>query len=313
MQRFIFAAIALFVLVSVAAGQMLKPIVGGGYSAGGGGGFTGIGDTLSGAKAHWGTIAYSAATRGQAMFSLCDVAGANCSDASSDATTGIVSSTQTRVNPCGSTLGVDACRIHTLYDDSGANYCTGAAVCPMGATPADLYFIPNVVGTVPGIKCNGTSYYAIGGTFPIVSQPLSWLASVRVDTSPGGGNYNGLIDAGTTLGGGQTMGFSNATIDAVYNAGSTITAPPAVSAGTFYAMIGTQPASGGTGTVSINGSTTTGTVGTAGNDTGVVRLCNDAGGIFPIQATFTEIGFYAADASGSVAGLTTTLRAKGPY
>ncbi len=310
-------AILLFDTLAV-QGQMLKPIVGGGYSAGGGGGgFQGIGDAASGAKAHWGVIAYSAATRGQAMLSLCDTAGANCADASTDGTTGLVSSTQTRGSACGSTPGVDACLIQYLYDDSGANYCSGATPCKFDAFISGvgyLYFIPNAIGTIPAIKCVGASHYAVVTPFPGYSQPGSMVAGVRVDVSPGGGNYAGLMNAGLPFAGGSTMGFSNATIDAIRDSGSFILAPPAVSAGTFYSAIGTQAASGSSGSMSINGSTTTGTIGTAGDPTSILQICISPDGVsYPLTASILEMAFYNADIASSVAAINTNMRANGGY
>jgi hypothetical protein len=320
MRRILLTIAAVLLPIGIALAQVGMPWPGPGTKGGGGGGggFQGILDVLPGAKGCWGTIACSAATRGQAMLNLCDTAEGNCADAVSDATTGIVSSTQTRGgNPCGSTPGVDACLVHIAYTDGSAgNYCGGGTVlCNMvSATGKYLYFIPNAIGTIPALKCTGTTHTA-NGDFPGNAQPTSMLAAVRVDVSTAG-VYGPLMSAGPAFDAaspGPTLGFSNATIDAIYNAGTTLVAPPAVSVGTFYSMIGTQPVSGGTGTMSINGSTATGTVGTnvAFSSLGL-NICNDSSAR-TLTASFLQMAVYTADTSSSGAALTSNMRTNGGY
>ncbi len=76
-------------------------------------------------------------------------------------------------------------------------------------------------------------------------------------------------------------------------------------------MIGTQAASGSSGTVSINGSTTTGTIGTAGG--GAFNICNPPGASFGLSASFIQMAFYNADIASSVAALTSNMRGNGGF
>ncbi len=316
MQRFIFAAIVLFGLVSIATAQMLKPIVGGGYSAGGGGGgFQGVGDTLSGAKGHWGVIAYSAATRGHKMLGICDPAGANCADALSDATTGLVSSTQVRNSvTCGTVIGTDACRISAAYDDSGANACA-SGVCdltistPSGPMP---YFLPNASGSVPAIVCRiaNSSTLLSPATFA-PSQPLSWAGSFMLDTSPSSGSIGTFLATGAASGAGQRLSvFNNSgTLQVDYFAGSGLLSGT-VTTGAWYAIIGAQQATGTSGSVSVNGSTSSGTVGNHTTTDFTINLCKDPD-TGSSDSKIMEAVAYNADINSNVSALTTTIRTNG--
>ncbi len=302
---------AVLLPIGIALAQVGIPWPGPGGTHGGAAGFTGMGDTLSGAKGHWGTIAYSAATRGSNMLVICDPAGANCANAASDATTGIVSSTQVRNSvTCGTVIGTDACTINTLYDDSGANFCSSAA-CDM--TTSNLpYFLPNASGTVPAIVCRiaHNSQAQTAATFA-PSQPLSWAGSFMLDTSPSSGTIAPFIATGAGSGAGQKVSvFNNSgTLQVDFFATNGLLSGT-VTTGAWYAIIAAQQATGTTGSISVNGSTTSGTVGNHTTSDFTAHVCFTADSEIS-DSKYMEFAAYNADINSNVAALTTTIRANG--
>lgn len=95
-------------------------------AAGGGGGFTGVGDVVSGWKFYAGLRAFSAADRGNRLVNACNSTGGvdvGCADLSSDVTTGdLVPATVSGITCPGAN-----CTAKILYDRSGALNCGGSA------------------------------------------------------------------------------------------------------------------------------------------------------------------------------------------
>jgi hypothetical protein len=301
---------ALLLALPAQAGQM--SLLGAGKKASGGGGasFTGMGDAKSGAKGHWGVIAYSAATRGSNMLELCNVGDAACANVATDATTGLVSSTQViGGTTCGTTGGVDVCTIKTLYDDSGANNCTGACDLVNATIGTRPVFVPNFVGSVPAIRCNAAagSFAEKSSGFTSLSQPVAWATAFSIDDDPGANQRT--WSAGAT---GVVTGSSSGRLPFFYS-GSLLN-ESAITVNTMYAIIGTQEASGSNGTIVVNDTTpATGAVGNAASGTSIT-VCADFGGGNAIDAKTLEGAIYnAALSSGDITALTNAMRANGGY
>jgi hypothetical protein len=84
--------------------------------------FQGVADVVASPGLVYSLRAMSAATRGNKLINLCDNAGANCADASSDASTGDIVVTTRGANNCATS---DTCVIATWYDLTGSSRCFG--------------------------------------------------------------------------------------------------------------------------------------------------------------------------------------------
>lgn len=293
-----------FAQIGLPAGQaQLYPKVGAA-------GFSGIGDGVSGAKSHFGAIAYSSATRGSNMMRICDSQAhgtGTCKDIASDSTTGLVSSTQGvgSIGTCGS--GASQCYIDKLYDDSGANACSSASCDAVEVSANRPTFIPSASGSVPGIGCSSGAFLTAGTFSPGISVPTTTAASVSVPASPGGQNSFYSPD-GTNL----ILG-ANTSLDVLYyNGGSNLVSSFALTANTFYAVFAsnnsgttTLYAKNSSGNSSGSGSSGTTTTSAAG------FICDDA---FSDNHTNTilEAFFYASALNSTqVSTLASTMRTNG--
>ncbi len=266
--------------------------------------FTGVGNVLSGAKMHWGSIAYSAASRGSNMY-ICDAGtGGTCKDIASDATTGIVSSTQTvgSIGACGT--GGNQCYVQYAYDDSGANYCSSAACTLVSSGATRPFFVVNASGSVPSVACTGAgAMLRTGGTD--IAAPNTTLASANYTSTPG--------SAATAVGGnGDGTGYHNiGGVSAFAWYGALKDGPGTASINTFYSLIGISAS--GNGSISRNGSTTTG--GPNGTFHSAFALCNMVSGggpgSFPLDGQILEAAIYGVDGTTSIAALTSAMRANG--
>ncbi len=291
----------LVLTTGLSMGQMLQGIVSGGVS-GGAPSFTGIGDTQSGAKGHWGSIAYSAATRGSNAYNICDNATpglGTCKDIKTDATTGLVSSTQTvgSIGACGT--GGNQCYIQTVYDDSGASFCTSAA-CDLGSVTARPKFVVNAFGTLPAIGCFAGTEHVINVALPNpVSGAMALLMTanfnaISSDTLPfvvGGVFTNGAI-FDLKSGGGSTTQYMRA-----------LTGPSAavLSTGTNYVLIGSDDGAGA-GHTAVNGADTSGSAGTANATGSSITMCANGVGANP-DGQIPEAAFYNANTFSNLAAL----------
>lgn len=269
--------------------------------------FTGIGDTLSGAKGHWGVIAYSAASRGSNMLNLCNVGDVACADVATDATTGIVSSTQVVGSiTCGT--GANLCTVKKLYDDSGANLCTGSVACTLdnvsgGSRPT---FVPNCIGTVPCIQLvSGSHLQNLNNFVGTLSQPISRLGSISIPSAPGA--FSTFMAVGLT----DQTGVDSSPAAFNYD-GNVLSGAATLTANTFYSILGTQDGSGN-GTVVLNGATTTGSVGTATASTTFVVGATTTGGN-PFVGNVLETAVYNVTFTGTnITNLTSTQRTNGGF
>ena len=117
-------------------------------TAGGGGGYAGAGDVVSGAYAWWGLRAYNAAyaTGLNKIANICTPADAVCADVNSDAS-GNFNLSGTGSLVCNNVGSI--CTVKTLYDQSGASSCSGP--CDLAnATPGSRpTLLINCVGSLP--------------------------------------------------------------------------------------------------------------------------------------------------------------------
>lgn len=167
------------------------PMTGAGLAkpaGGGGGGFVGPGDTQSGYKGFWGTMAFTTATRGNRLMNVCDNAGANCQDLNSDPTTGmLVGATLTGGTVCPG----PNCRIKIWYDISAALNCNqiGFVVpiaCDLSNTTAANMpkLLASQFGSNPAVVCTSAAASALttaGDVFLAVSTG-SVVAAIRATT-----------------------------------------------------------------------------------------------------------------------------------
>jgi hypothetical protein len=286
---------------------MLSAVPGGG---GGGASFTGVGDARSGAFWHGGTIAYSAAQRGQQMLHLCN--GGVCTDPVSDATTGIVSSTQS-VNGANCDTSGHVCTAW-LYDDSGFLGCASSSPCNADngtpATPGSIIFVPNASGSVPGLKCTGTESASTGTYSAGKTQPISSGASYMVPSTPAGTQTITASGSGNIL-----QGIDSAAKPIGYAGAGPLTASSAIATSTFVATTVTQDGSGNGSIETNNGTATTGSMGTnAFSSGGQVFLCVDAFSQHFV-GTFLEVFWYPTPqlSSGDVTALVSTMRTNGGF
>ncbi len=302
MRRILLASTALIALGSAGSANMLQAIIADTHQSGAA--FTGIGDVKSGAKLHYGTVAYSAATRGANMLNLCNVADVACADVASNATTGLVSSTQVIGGvTCGTTVGVNVCTVKTAYDDSGGSNCGGVCNVTQATILNRPTFIPSASGSVPAIKCvSGNAQRLVGSGFTTIAEPHSMVGSF---SEPGAQATNSRVLATTS----SILGASAAS-KAFYFHGTILSIAGTLTNNIFYAIVGTTDGSGN-GTIAINGTTTTGAVGTGSTGTGFA-FCSDAAGGNVFNGQVIELGLYPSTISaGEITSLTSTMRANG--
>lgn len=149
--------------------------------------YVGPGDVKSGAYAWVGLRAYNAAKAGTKAISLCDDTGANCSDISTNATTGVLNAGGTHgSNNCDVT---GTCTIQTWYDQSGNTNCSGTACDLTQATNSKrALFIPNCLGSLPcaAFSAAGAQEYFSANNITALAQPLSISSVVIFTASPTG-------------------------------------------------------------------------------------------------------------------------------
>lgn len=141
-------------------------------AVGGAAGYTGPGDIVSGAKVFWGLRGYNAAYSGNAA-NICTPLDVLCLDVTIDPSTGGLNTTTLGTLACNNTTTI--CTVKTLYDQSGALSCGGAA-CPLTqATSANrpLYRV-TCFGTLPCLSFGGGGATLVNATgIGALAQPLS--------------------------------------------------------------------------------------------------------------------------------------------
>jgi hypothetical protein len=263
--------------------------------------FTGIGDvSATGIQGHYGSVAFSAASRGSNMYQICDVIAYGCSggttkDIKTDATTGLVSSTQGvgTIATCGT--GGNQCYISQAYDDSGNGFTANS----FGNN--NPLFVVNAIGTLPAMGCvadNSTRLYA--NAFTRTAGPNYTIFTYNSTSTPGSASYATSYE--TTV---NTFFNSSGTILGYQRGGPFFTASVTISAATTYALIeGDDGAAAGH--IFVNGTDHTGTVGTGLNGDGSFIWCPPT---LSNTGFTTELAFYNADlnAGGFVSGMNTAL------
>src|SRR4051812_37082921 len=286
MKRRFLAPLFACCLANASYGQALQGIVADTHHSGAAG-FTGVGDVVSGALFHGGTIAYSTARRGNKMLNLCN--GGVCADVNSDATTGIVPNAPT-INGAACNNSTHICTVAVIYDDSGNTFCNGNVACDLNTLDsAAPIFVVSASGSVPGISCNGSTQAlsSPAGFAAVHGQPLSSGASYSIAST----GFTGSVTAvGTILlqaiNSGRPEGF----------AGTGLIAGSAIATSTFVATTVTQDGSGNGSVETNNGTATTGSIGTNTIGAGVVYVCQDGFGE-AFNGTVLEAYWYPAQFS----------------
>lgn len=165
--------------------------------------YAGPGDFYTGAAVWVGLRAFSAADKGNRLINLCDNAGNNCADITSNSSTGLLNSPGTLgANDC-TTSGT--CKVKIIYDRSGALACSSGVACDM--THATLSVQPVLVWNSgnPYLQFSSASSQRLCSSVsftPNQSQPLtvSWV---------------GLRSSGT--GYQETLALNGATVESGWN------------------------------------------------------------------------------------------------
>jgi hypothetical protein len=253
--------------------------------SGGGGGFTGPGDTVSGALAWWGLRAYSSATAGTKAANICN-ASSVCADVNTLAANGNfdVATAQGAPLNCGGTGGT--CTVNKLYDQSGASNCTGPCD-EIGSTPFPT-LVFNCLGTKP-CAAFAASPMQSPAYVPTTNQPFTGSA-VATRT----GNLTAYGDIIANAGGGIQLMFGQGNnLVSQYASGSIPSASAADNAPHAMQFI----VNGATGSFFIDGvSTAVGSNPGPGPITGNLDVGGNANNL---AGNFFEGGFWAFGFSGA--------------
>lgn len=236
------------------------PMTGAGKGAPGGTApsFTGTGDVVSGFNAWWSPgIAYSAAYAAPGTnpaADVCDTGGTNCITLNVG-TNGLVAA------PGATACGGNACvSISKLYDQSGANYCTGPCHLTQSTNASRPVLLTNCgTGTMLCAHFTTAGLTLNGPTLPTIAQPYTIAGAVLTDatnstfleilTTP---CQAGLFEANDGSVGSHVTAMINA-------AGSFLTSTSFVTGGSNAAMTGVF--NGASSIVSINNNQLTGNPG----------------------------------------------------
>lgn len=226
--------LALFCLVWLTGATWL-PL----FKTAGGGAFAGPGDVVGSALFWSGLRAYSAATRGNRIANLCNSTGGVdvlCVDAISNATTGALVIPGSLTTFCPGS----ACTIQTLYDQTGANSCGGAACDFTESVVANRPVLTaSCIGSLACAQGNGSSQaWATTVSSPTNNQPITYSSVIsRAAVNTNGSNilvsfsaqpasyYDGVANQLAIFAGGSNANAAiteNAThaIQIVFNAAS---------------------------------------------------------------------------------------------
>lgn len=156
-------------------------------TAGGGGGYTGLGDLglSQTVKGYWGVRAYNNAFSGS-IFNLCDSSGANCANVTW--TAGALGTMANGTGTCDNSGNI--CSVHTAYDTSGAHNCALSTTCDMvedGAVATWPTIVMSCLGTSgPCLRFTSASNQRLhvgvslgAGLWVSVAQPWNIVGVVR--------------------------------------------------------------------------------------------------------------------------------------
>lgn len=271
--------------------------------------FTGIGDVVGGWQGSWGTIANKASSASANAFDLCLSTNGGTSDLGCITVpyvNGIVSSTQVVAGvTCGTTTNVDECSVKQTYDTSGATNCSSApcTLVDVGVYSRRPKFVPNYSGTVPGLKCTGTSVLLQNQTNP-AGAGITLVSSLSIPGTPSG--FNWVIGGN----GGVALGTGNGTTNAVMFAGAVVSGG-SMSTGALHALIGRSSGSS-SGGIYLDGTQTTGN--TSNNTMGTQpAICAQGAGSNPFTGTFLQAAWINSDQSANAAGINTNMHSNGGF
>lgn len=219
--------------------------------------YTGPGDVVSGAFGWWGLRCYNSAYAGN-VADIWDSATGNTTETLLTCSSG--GTLNQTVNTLATTCAV-ACSVKTLYDQSGANKCTGAAACDV--TQATLAQRPAFTRTgCAGLSGMQTWCMTFNGTNSNLQSSLTWAGGSVAQA------YTGICAANFTAhpANGACISVGNAVADGfiifvtatptigIYS-GTNSTTSTGGAINTWYSMQATF--SGASSATYINGSSTT--------------------------------------------------------
>jgi hypothetical protein len=264
----------------------------------GGAPFQGMADVVSSPAVAYSLRALSSATRGNKLINLCDNTGANCADASSDASTGDIVVTTRGANNCATS---DTCLIKIWYDLTANNNCSGPCDQTQ-ATSGNMAKLVHNCTTHSKFCATFTTVNSTGYTSPTIgttgAQPY-WISSFSFrNTGSAAGDLlstNSVTNFGYTSSANQFALFSgaNATATAADN--------------TWNAIQGL--ANGASSSIYVNGSLT-GSLAAGSTNWGGV------GGAFSaiscefgcLDGKITEVGIWYSNQSANNAAMDTNQR-----
>lgn len=166
--RHLLTGVALVALTSSSA--FPRAMQGGVAPSGGGGGYTGAGDTLSGNTEYWGLDAVTSAARGANAVQLCDALDAHCENKATDATTGIVANSAT-VN--GVSCSSITCTAKIIFGQTGSVNMAQATIANRAV------FTPSCVGSNPCLRSANNACYASLSTITVTAQPFTAISVAK--------------------------------------------------------------------------------------------------------------------------------------
>lgn len=252
-------------------------------------GYTGPGDCSSCATTYymwWGLRAFSAADRGNRLVNVCDISFLNCTDMSSDATTGLLVPTNVNGTSCAS----QTCVVKILYDRSGANDCSAAACdYTFDSQASGPRLLLSCLSTLPCLSWASATVNTVGKAIATHAQPFTAsLVASRTGAFTTIQTYMGV-----NTGGVQILFDSSASLMGLY-AGTAVRSTAAADSA-WHAM----QAFGNAGSSAINIDGTDNSVSTPGSNglTGTLTI-GGGGGNNVGPGTMMEAGFQGTSTSG---------------
>lgn len=262
------------------------------------GSFTGPGDVISGAAVGYSFRAWASAVRGNNVVQVCNSGDAACVNMVSHATTGDLVITTVGGTDCS----VSTCTVKTLYDQSGALRCSGAACDAAQATEAlRPIFKTSCSGSKPCMQCTASSSQRL------ISASQSASAIANTFTVMFGGQRNGAFTSlGTMMGaagGNMQLGYNSATNQAFIFNGSTVV-PGTASDSVYHSIAGLYTGSASAAVYVDGSSVATGNAG-GSSISGAFGVCNESASGNLATGFFLEGGVWSGNQSASLGTLST--------
>jgi hypothetical protein len=265
--------------------------------AGGGAGFTGIGDVTSGALAYYGIRAYNAAyaTGSNPAIDIVDQAGAN------DLTVNILSTGAldvASINAWVTAHSVTTIKVKRAYDQIGTRHCVTPGA---GGTLANM---PTLVlsGAFPVLAFNGSQWLSAGTNLAPATQPFTLYA---VGKAVGTNSVKTLLGANGPLSG---LFWDGANTMALYANGAVVDFDSTGTDGTFWTFQGMINGASSKGQVGTNFTNVSGNPGAG--DPGEPSISNQS---FPATMEWVEGGFWSGDQSATFNAVNTNAKAYWGY